>query len=293
MEVGVFLPLANPIATPEFIRTAARSCEEAGVDSIWVAEHVVLFDSPDSQYPYAEDGKFPLSGERGILEPFTALSFLAACTERVRLGTGIVLAPQRNPVYMAKEAATVDWMSNGRLDLGLGIGWLREEFEVCNVPFERRAARCREYIEVMRTLWEDPVSQHDGEFYSLRPCRHYPKPVQSPGPPIHFGGESNAALKRVAGLGAGWYGYNIGPEETAERLEVLRGLLDERGRSIDEIKVSVCPYLRPTDVELLERYHEAGVDQVIVFVPAMSTEDLAASIDRLAVDVVAAAAKLG
>ncbi|MEE8311697.1 MAG: LLM class F420-dependent oxidoreductase [Candidatus Binatia bacterium] len=286
MEIGVFLPLANPVATPEYVRVAGLACEEVGVDSIWVAEHVVLFDSPDSKYPYAADGKFPLEGETGFLEPFTALSFLAACTERVRLGTGIVLAPQRNPVYTAKEAACVDWLSNGRLDLGLGIGWLEEEFNVCNVPFERRAARCREYIEVMRTLWCDPVSEHSGEFYSLPPCRHYPKPIQDPHPPIHFGGESGPALRRVADLGTGWYGYDIGPEETITCVATLRELLEARGRRMQEVKVSVCPYLRETTPELLEKYRDAGVDQVIVLLAGNSADKVRNAIDSLARDVV-------
>lgn len=286
MEIGVFLPLANPVATPEYLRVAGAACEQAGVAAIWVAEHVVLFDSPDSKYPYSHDGKFPLGGETGILEPFTALSYLAACTESVRLGTGIVLAPQRNPVYTAKEAACVDWLSGGRLDLGLGIGWLREEFDVCNVPFERRAARCREYVEVMRTLWCDEVSEYSGELYSLPACRHYPKPLQEPYPPIHFGGESDAALRRVADLGTGWYGYDIGPEEAAERVTRLCALLEERGRKIEDVQVSVCPYLRETTAELVARYHDAGVGQVIVLQAAASVEELRASLERLARDVV-------
>ena len=139
MDIGVFVPLANPVATPEYIRTAGTACEERGIASVWVAEHVVLFDSSDSKYPYSEDGSFPISGEVGILEPFTALAYLAACTKTVRLGTGIILAPQRNPVYTAKEATTVDWLSDGRLDLGIGTGWLAEEFAALQVPFEQQA----------------------------------------------------------------------------------------------------------------------------------------------------------
>ncbi len=248
----------------------------------------MLFDEGAyaSKYPYSEDGRFPAAGEVGILEPFNALSFLAACTKTVRLGTGIVLVPQRNPVYTAKEAATVDWMSNGRLDFGVGVGWLKEEFDVLGVPFERRGARCREYLAVMKSLWCDPVSQYEGEFYRLPPCRQYPKPIQQPHPPIHFGGESTPALKRVADLGQGWYGYNLDPAAAKERIGKLEELLRERGRSRSEIKVSICTYLRPATLDLVKEYRDAGVDQVIVLTMATNTEELEQVLDMLANSIV-------
>ena len=292
MDIGVFVPLANPTATPEYIQKLGSLCEARGIASIWVAEHVVLFDNPDSKYPYSDDGRFPVSGELGILDPFNALAFLAACTRTVRLGTGIVLAPQRNPVYTAKEAATVDWLSNGRLDLGLGIGWLAEEFRALGVPFEQRAARCRDYVGVMHSLWRDPVSSFHGEFYTLNPCRQYPKPIQQPHPPIHFGGESDPALRRVADLGQGWYGYNIGPDQTAERIARLRGLLEKRDRSIEEIQVSICPYLTPVTLDLVRAYRKVGVDQVIVFAMGADPADLERALDGLARSVVEPARRL-
>jgi probable F420-dependent oxidoreductase len=126
------------------------------------------------------------------------LAFLAAHTARVRLGTGICLVPQRNPVYTAKEVATVDWLSGGRFDFGVGVGWLAEEFRALDVAFERRGDRCREYLDVMRRLWCDSVSAFAGSFYDLPASRQYPKPVQQPHPPICFGGESDAAMRRVA-----------------------------------------------------------------------------------------------
>ena len=171
MHIGLFAPLGSPIANGEFVTTLGTAADERGFHSLWVAEHVVLFDDYGSQYPYAANGKIPAPPESGLLEPFTTLSFLAACTSRIRLGTGICLLPQRNPVYTAKEAANVDFLSGGRLDLGLGVGWLAEEFGVVNVPFERRGARTRSYIEVMRTLWQDEVSEYKDEFYDLPPCR--------------------------------------------------------------------------------------------------------------------------
>src|SRR5207245_10498366 len=122
--------------------------------------------------------KSPAGGEHGILEPFTALAFLAAATDRIRLGTGICLVPQRNPVYTGKEVAAVDWLSNGRFDFGIGVGWLAEEYAAVAVPFDHRGDRCREYVEVMKRLWSDEVSAHKGRYYELPACRQYPKPVQ-------------------------------------------------------------------------------------------------------------------
>ncbi len=282
MKVGLFAPLANPFATPEYIQAIGAGAEERGFDSIWLAEHVVLFDQYASQYPYAADGKIPVPTESGMLDPFPALSYLAACTKTIRLGTGICLLPQRNPVYTAKEAATVDWISNGRLDFGIGVGWLEEEYQALGVPFERRGARCRAYIDVLKTLWCDPVSEYEGEFYSLPPTRQFPKPVQQPHPPIHFGGESDAALRRVADLGQGWYGFGQTAEQVTERIAKLTSMLDKRGRSRQEIEVSICPYLLGATPEIIEGYEAAGVDRLILLATAPSADAIPGALDGLA-----------
>jgi probable F420-dependent oxidoreductase len=282
MRVGLFAPFTNPFATPEYMAAFGKAAEDRGFASIWVAEHVVLLDQYASEYPYAADGKIPAGGENGIYEPFTSLAFLAAVTSRIRLGTGICLVPQRNPVYTAKDVAAVDWLSGGRLDFGIGVGWLREEFDVVAAPFERRGARTDEYIEVMRRLWEDDISEHHGEFYDLPACRQYPKPVQTPHPPIHVGGESDAALRRVAKLAQGWYGFSVAPADVPARITVLEKFLAERGRTRDEIEVSICPYLlglQPGDVQ---RYEDAGVDQVILLALAFTTDGIDEALDGLA-----------
>jgi probable F420-dependent oxidoreductase len=287
MKVGLF---ASPVATPELLRVLGPAAEERGFHSLWVAEHVVLFDQYASRYPYADDGKIPLGGTTGILDPFNALTFLAAVTDRVRLGTGICLVPQRNPVYTAKEAATLDFLSNGRFDFGIGIGWLREEFEALGVSWPRRAARTRECIAVMRTLWEDDVSEYHGEFYDLPATRQFPKPVQSPHPPLHFGGESDAALRRVATMGQGWYGFNLPPEAVPERLATLDAMLAEQGRTREEIEISICPYTLPLDPDIAKRYADAGVDQLIVIAFARRDKLLQALDDLAETYVVPAAA---
>jgi probable F420-dependent oxidoreductase len=286
MQIGVFAALGNPFATPDYLRALGAAAEERGFHSLWAAEHVVLFDAYGSRYPYAADGRIPAGGESGILEPFTALSFLAAGTSRIRLGTGICLVPQRNPVYTAKQVADLDWMSGGRFDLGVGVGWLAEEFRALGVPFERRGERTRAYLEVMRRLWCDPVSEYHGDFYDLPACRQYPKPVQKPHPPIHFGGESEAALRRVAEIGQGWYGFNLEPAQAAERIARLALLLRERGRSRSEVEISVSPYFRPADLDAVKRYRDAGVDQVILLCVAGDVSALKVRLDELASQIV-------
>ena len=264
MRVGLFLPSVSPIATPEFLSAYGEAAEQAGFDSIWIGEHVVFFDAYGSSYPYADDGRLALPPENGMLELFTTLSFLAAATTNVRLGTAVCLAPQRNPVYTAKSVATVDWLSGGRVDFGVGIGWLREEFDALNEPFEERAPRTREYVEVMRRLWHDDVSSFKGKYYDLPQCRMYPKPVQDGGPPLYFGGETDPALRRVADLGDGWHGFNHMPDSAAVHIKKLDGMLTERGRSLSDIDITVCAYLQPVDPSHLPAYRDAGVDQIVL-----------------------------
>ena len=281
MKVGLFVPLGNGNANAEILRTLGREAEARGFESIWVAEHVVLFDDYDSQYPYAADGRFPAGGDAGLLEPLVALTYLAAVTDRVRLGTGICLVPQRNPVYTAKQVVDLDNLSGGRVDFGIGVGWLKEEFDVVAAPFDHRGARCDEYLAVMRALWTEDPSSFTGEHYDLRECRMYPKPVQSPHPPIHVGGESNAALRRVAKHGQGWYSFNRKPEDLDEPLARLDDLLAAEGRSRGDIELTVCPYLQPMDDGAVEGYRERGVDRLVMLCLAFTTEMLEEQLDML------------
>jgi probable F420-dependent oxidoreductase len=292
VNIGLFPATVSPVATAEFLRALGEAADAGGFHSLWVPEHVLLFDEYGSPYPYAPDGKIPVGGENGMLEPFAALSFLAAVTSRVRLGTGICLVPQRNPVYTAKSVADVDWLSGGRVDFGVGVGWLAEEFQAVGVPWEKRGERCREYLEVMRRLWEDDVSEHKGEVYELPASRQYPKPVQKPHPPIHFGGESDAALRRVADVGQGWYGFSLEPEAVPERLAFLTRLLEERGRRREDVLVSICPYLLGADAAKVERYREAGVDQVILPAFAFDVDGIRSLLDSFAETIVEPAAAL-
>jgi len=281
MDVGLFVPIASANATPGLVGAVGREAEERGFESIWVAEHVVLFDEYDSAYPYDPSGRFPAGGDAGMVEPFTALTYLAAVTERIRLGTGICLVPQRNPVYTAKAVTDVDALSAGRVDFGVGVGWLREEFEALGVPFERRGRRTDEYLAAMRSLWCDEVSEFHGELYDLRPCRMYPKPVQRPHPPIHVGGESDAALRRVARLGQGWFTFGRLPEDLPPALERLDAALAAEGRTRADITLSVSPYMHPVTPESVGRYAELGVDRLVVLCLAFTVDMLRTQLDLL------------
>ena len=280
MRVDLWIPTASPFSTPELLATIGREAEERGFATLWVGEHVVLFDEYASSYPYSEDGKIPAPPGTGLLEPLNTLSFLAAHTSTVRLGTAMVLLPQRNPVYTAKEVATVDWLSNGRVDFGIGVGWLEEEFRAVNVSWPQRGRRTDEYLEVLHSLWHDETSQFEGEFYSLNPCQMFPKPLQSP-LPIHIGGESDAALRRVARAGHGWHTFNRAPEDLAEPLARLDGFLAEQGRARSDITVTVCPYFQPLDADVAARYGEAGADAVSALLIPIDDDSVRTQLDDL------------
>jgi len=281
MEVGVFVPLGNGNATPEIMRALGPAVEERGFESIWVPEHVVLFEDYASSYPYSPDGKFPGGAETGMLEPLTALTYLAAVTDRVRLGTGICLVPQRNPVYTAKQVTDLDSLSGGRVEFGVGVGWLREEFEALGMPFERRGQRTDDHLAVMKALWTEQVSEYHGELYDLPACSMFPKPVQTPHPPIHVGGESDAAMRRVARHGQGWFSFNRLPDDLPEPLGRLDAALAAEGRTRADITLTVCPYFNQTTPELVAAYAEAGVDRLVVLAFAFDVPTMHAHLDDL------------
>ena len=280
MRVDLWIPTASPFSTPELLATIGAEAEARGFSTLWVGEHVVLFEEYASSYPYADDGKIPAPPGTGLLEPINTLSFLAAHTTTVRLGTAMVLLPQRNPVYTAKEVATLDWLSNGRVDFGIGVGWLEEEFRAVNVSWPQRGRRTDEYLEVLHALWTEETSQFEGEFYSLDPCQMFPKPIQAP-LPIHIGGESDAALKRVARAGQGWHSFNRTPEELAEPLARLDVLLADQGRTRSDITVTVCPYFQPLDADVAARYAEAGADAVSALLIPIDADSVRSQLDDL------------
>jgi probable F420-dependent oxidoreductase len=280
------------MTTPELLDAVAEGAEARGIGTIWVGEHVVLFGEYASRYPYAEDGRVPVPPGSGLLDPLITLTYLAARTSTVRLGTAMLLLPQRNPVYVAKEVATLDGLSGGRVDLGVGVGWLKEEFDALGVPWERRGRRTDEYLEVLRALWVDNPSSFHGETYDLPDCEMYPKPVQRPHPPIHIGGETPAAMRRVAHRGQGWHTFNRSPGDLAAGLAELDAHLEAAGRSRADLRITVCPYFQPLTPEGVEQYAEAGADAVAALFFAFTPEDVARGFDELE-DCLETAARIG
>jgi len=263
----------NEHTSPEYIAAAGTVVEELGFHSFWVPEHVLFFPEYESRYPYSEDGR--LQGDpRSLLDPLTALTYVAAHTSRIRLGTGICLVPQRNPIYTAKQVADLDYLSGGRVDFGIGIGWLKEEFNALGIPWADRAGRTEECIGVMKTLWCDELSGFSGKYFSFEAAYQNPKPVQKPHPPLIFGGESRAALRRVATIGQGWFTYNVTPESLASGLETLKPMLAEQGRSLSDISIFITPDRHNITTESLNRFEELGADQVILPLFANNTDKL-------------------
>lgn len=204
----------------------AKAAENTGFESLWTVEHIVYPEGYESTYPYAPDGKMPGSGDSPIPDPLIWLAFAAANTTSLKLATGISLLPERHPVTYAKEVATLDSMSGGRLMLGIGIGWLREEFEALDIPWEGRTRRTEEYADVMRRLWSGDGVSYDGEFVSFENISSNPKPADGP-VPIHIGGHSQAAAKRAGRMGDGFF---PGKGDVAELLDIARQTAADHGR---------------------------------------------------------------
>ena len=242
---GTSLPSRGDMASPENLRVLAQRAESLGFDSVWVSDHIILPRKVDSFYPYASDGVATFRPDEDYYEPLAALNFLAGCTQKIRLGTHVLILPYRHPVLTAKILSTLDVLSGGRLILGAGVGWMEEEFKALGLDtYAQRGAVTDEYIQLFKELWtkDDPVFQ--GEHYQLSGSGFQPKPVQKPHPPIWIGGHTNPAIRRAAKYGDGWMPIGLRPpailepEEMAEKIARLRRLTVRAGRPEDA--VSLC-----------------------------------------------------
>jgi probable F420-dependent oxidoreductase len=293
MKIGIFIGIAAG-ARPDSMATIAQHAERLNFGTLWAGEHVVVFDSYESKYPYTDNGEMPLVRDANFLDPIVALTYAAAVTKNIHLATGICLVPEHNPIVLAKQIASLDYLSGGRFALGIGIGWSQEEFHALGVPFERRAQRTNEYLEAMRKLWGDDRASFAGEFVRFEQARMNPKPLAKERMPIYFGGESLPALKRVAKYGTGWFGSNLGPLETAEKLAKLRELMKANGRGSDHLRVMMSPGIPHFSPTNLAKYHEAGVDELVIFLNYSAKQDEnIGKLEHLAKRWVEPAAKLG
>lgn len=246
MKYGFTLPGSGPLTGPENMSAIARRGEELGYDFLMVPDHIVFPRQDESVYPYNEQGVHPGVSAGACLEQLTVLAFLAGQTKRIRLGSSVMIVPHRSPVVTAKALATLDVLSNGRVIVGVGTGWLREEFEILGLPpFEERGAVTDEYIRAFKELWTSDNPTFEGKYCRFSEVSFLPKPVQKPHPPIWVGGESHAAMRRAARMGNGWHplGANVRfplgrPEQLAEGIKRLAALAEREGRNPEEIDIA-------------------------------------------------------
>jgi probable F420-dependent oxidoreductase len=254
------------------LATVGRRAEEIGFAAIWVGDRAVMFDRYESKHPYYGDVATTYRGI-GVLDQFVCLTWLAAATSTIRLGTGVTVVPERNPVQLAKSVASLDWLSGGRVDFGVGLGWAREEYAALGVPWAGRGRNCDDRLRLMKRLWTEELI--DG-------YRADPKPLQRPHPPVHVAGESDAALRRVAALGDGWYGVNVAVDALPERLAALDEALAAAGRSRADVTVTVGRTRTEMDVDDAGACRDLGVDQLVVTPRGRGIDELLDSLDRIA-----------
>lgn len=283
MRYGVAIPQANQFATADAIRAVAHAVEDLGFDSLWVSDHVIVPEG-SSYIPEMMD------------EPLAVLAYLAAETRHVTLGTSVLIVPYRDPVFTAKFLSTVDYLSNGRLVVGVGAGWLREEFDALSVPFDERGPRTDEYLRVYRNLWETETSSFEGKFKQYANMRMFPKAAASRRGtiPIWVGGNGAASIRRAGELGDGWHPINLGPEEFPALLEQYREACKRFGREPGPVCLRHMPggRTRPDggrwpltgtaeeQAADLRKYRDAGLDEFMLSVPARSVSDLVGDLRR-------------
>jgi len=277
MKLGLYGINLGVCVDPEAAASVARAAEAAGFESVWTAEHVVL---PDPQTPDS-----PIPAQTPLLDPAVALSHVAAHTRTIRLGTGIIILPQRNPVVLAKELASVDVLSGGRLIFGIGAGYLTSEFEALGASFADRGERTSEYIEAIRALWTQAQPSFEGRFVSFGGIDAQPRPIQKPHPPIVVGGMSPPALRRAVRHGNGWYGFALDLKTTQRCVTGLRAAQRsvERPAELGPLEISVTP-AGPLDADAVSRFEDLGVERLVVLTLAGSAEDLIAIVEKTAND---------
>jgi probable F420-dependent oxidoreductase len=277
MHFGITAPYRQgPLETGEYAAGFARLVEAAGFESLWAVEHVVMCVDYESTYPYDPSGRSPFGADTVQPDPLIWLSFVSAATTRLRLGTAVLILPQHNPVILAKSVASLDRLSNGRLLLGIGVGWVKEEAVAVGASFHDRGRRANEYIRAMRTLWREPVARFEGEFVRFSGVVSEPRPVRPGGVPIHVGGHSHAAARRAGSLGDGFYPLGVDPERLGGLLGVMEEAARGAGREPSTIEITCSGPARP---DLAARYRDAGADRMVVFPPTGDLEKLRGFLD--------------
>lgn len=276
MKIGIAFANVLMFGTREGAKALAEAADESGIESLWTVEHVVVPEGYESPYPYSPSGKMPGGETAPIPDPLAWISFMAGLTSNVRLCTGILILPQRNPVVLAKEAATIDVLSGGRLTLGVGIGWLAEEFDAIGVPFSERAERTEENIAAMRALWSQDET-FDGKFISFSKARSNPKPVQDGGIPFVIGGHTKAAARRAGRIGNGFFPGRMG-EDLVVLIDECKRAAKDAGRDPDEIEITVGGTADPDYIKQME---DLGVSRIVGPPPSFDPSDIKRAMGEL------------
>lgn len=268
MRFGINFVNGGVLTEPDRLLTLGLLAEDLGFSSMWAADHVVIPVDFASRYPLADNDDPPFPHDVPFAEPIVQLTFLAAVTASLRLGIGVLVLAQRNPVAVAKQLATLDRLSGGRLLVGIGTGWLREEYEALGVPFEHRFGRTREGIEVLRHLWQGPAAGFDGKYFRFPPVTCNPRPARPGGVPIVIGGYAMATARRAGRLGDGYFPGPASVEQVREYRKEIRDAALAAGRSESDIELTVqAPYDRQLTPDLCREYEEAGVAEILITAP--------------------------
>jgi probable F420-dependent oxidoreductase len=306
MGIGCVYPNRGPMATPANLLHFAQTAEALGFDTIWTSDHIVVPTTVQSFYPYHPAGQMPFIPTEPYLEPLIVMTYLAASTQRIRIGTSVLILPYRNPVFTAKALATLDVLSHGRITLGVGVGWMEEEFQALGLAtYARRGAYSNECIRIFRTLWTQDNPMFEGEFHQFAAMKCEPKPVQAGGIPIWVGGHTPQAIRRAARLGDGWQPIvqrppaDLPPQELREKIAALRELAEAGGRDPQTITIALGASIQFSEgagpglfsgspqriVEGIRQYQAVGVQDFRVDFPSLSPDGLLRAMERFAVEV--------
>jgi probable F420-dependent oxidoreductase len=284
MKFGLMFVNSGPFSNPDLLAHLAQKAEECGFESLWTVEHVVIPKGFQTPYPYSKDGKIPGGEDVAIPDPLLPLAYAAAVTKKVRLATGVVILPQRHPLYLAKEIATLDLLSDGRTILGIGSGWLKEEFDALGLDFHTRGTRTDESIQAMRAVWRDNPSSFHGKHFNFGPLMSFPKPAQKGGVPVHIGGHSPAAARRAGRFGDGFFPALADVARLKELFATMGEAAAKAGRNPAGIELS-C--MGRASADAVKPFQDIGIARVVVAPPAFDQDGLTRGLERIGNEVIA------
>ncbi len=283
------IPINVAVASVDQMIGFAQLAESLGVESVWTFEHVIVPLKYDSKYPYDNSGKMGATPNTNFVDPLIALTAVAANTKKLRLGTGVNILSQANPLLLAKQAASLDFISNGRFMLGVGIGWLQEEFNAMGVPFEKRGARFDDYVQAIRKVWSGDVVEHQSEFLQWSGFKSFPLPLQQslqkPGVPIIIGGTKGKVYDRIAQYGDGWYAPMAKPEELAPRLAELQAVCEQHGRDYASLDITAM-WFNDGGLDKVKQFQDLGVNRLTVPVNMLGSDPVE-GLKKLSAEVIA------